>query len=170
MVGAGRGYTVDELGRRLGRLEAEQEIHDLVHRYAELCDEAYDPAGLSALFTEDATWSSRSKDGSIDFGTYRGRAQIRRFFAGVSEGLGPMTLHYLLSPRVEVAADLNTATGHWYLLAILDRRPAGASADSPERERVVLGGTYAHDYRRVDGRWLMSRLACDISFEGRWPA
>jgi len=44
-----------------------------VHRYAELCDAAYDPDGLAALFTEDATWSSRTRDGSVDFGRYEGR-------------------------------------------------------------------------------------------------
>jgi hypothetical protein len=158
------------LEERLDRLESEQAIHSLVRRYAELCDNAYDPDGLAALFTEDATWSSRSSDGSVDFGQYQGRESIRTFFAGVSADLGPMTLHYLLSPRVEFGEDPDAAVGHCYLYAILDRRPAGAAAGSPERERIILAGTYAHRFRRVAGRWLIDGSACDLSLEAPFPS
>lgn len=154
---------------RLDRLESEREIRALVHRYAELCDAAYDPDGLAALFTDDATWSSRSKDGSVDFGRYEGREAIRGFFAQASESLGPMTLHYVLSPRIEIGPDADTASGHCYLLGILDRRPATSPAGSADRERVLLGGTYAHRYRRVGNRWLISALACDLTLEAPFP-
>ncbi len=146
---------------KLDQLESEHDIHQLVHRYAELCDQGYDADGLAVLFTEDATWSSQSKDGSVDFGRHVGREAIRRFFAGASEYLGPMTLHYYFSPRVELAPDGATATGHGYTMAILDRRPAGASQGSSERERVVLGGTYTHEYRKVEGQWLISRSSAE---------
>lgn len=146
---------------RLDQLESEHAIHNVVHRYAELCDQAYDPDGLAALFTEDATWSSQSKDGSVDFGRHVGREEIRSFFAEASNYLGPMTLHYYFSPRVELEPDGATATGHGYTMAILDRRPAGVSAESAERERVVLGGTYTHEYRKVDGRWLISKSSAE---------
>ena len=161
-----RARTLEE---RIDRLESEREIHALVHRYAELCDAAYDPDGLAALFTEDATWSSRTRDGSVDFGRYEGREAIRAFFAGASRDLGPMTLHYLLEPRVDLAEDGRSATGTCYLLGILERRPAAAAAGSPERERVVLGGVYSHRFQRVDGRWLFSGLACDLSLEAPLP-
>jgi hypothetical protein len=154
--------TIEE---RVNRLESERQIHALVHRYAELCDAAYDPDGLAALFTEDATWSSRTRDGSVDFGRYEGREAIRAFFAGASKDLGPMTLHYLLAPRVELATDGNSASGVCYLLAILDQRPATSPPGSAERERVLLGGVYSHRFRRVDGRWLISASACDLSFD-----
>lgn len=170
MPGAEPSPTSTEISTAIARLEAESDIRHLVARYAELCDQAYEPDGLAALFTEDATWSSRSKDGTVDFGQYRGREQIRRFFAGASADLGPTTLHYLLTPRIEVAPDLLTATGHWYLYAILDQRPAGSEPGSPERERVVLGGSYSHDYRKLDGSWLISRLACDIVLESPFPS
>jgi hypothetical protein len=151
--------------QRLDRLESEREIHALVHRYAELCDAAYDPDGLAALFTEDATWSSRTRDGSVDFGRYEGREAIRAFFAGASKDLGPMTLHYLLAPRVELAEDGESAAGVCYLLAILDQRPASSPPGSADRERVMLGGVYSHKFRRVQGRWLIAASACDLSFD-----
>jgi hypothetical protein len=155
---------------RVDRLESEREIHALLYRYAELCDAAYDPDGLTALFTDDATWSSRTKDGSVDFGRYQGREAIRAFFAGVSADLGPTTLHYLLSPRVEIGPDHDTAAGHCYLYAILDRRPAAEAAGSSVRERIVLAGTYDHRFRRVAGRWLISASACDLSLEAPFPS
>jgi SnoaL-like domain len=161
----GRARAGRTIASRLDRLESEREIQALVHRYAELCDAAYDPDGLAALFTEDATWSSRTRDGSVDFGRYEGREAIRAFFAGASKGLGPMTLHYLLAPRIELAEDGVLATGVCYLLAILDQRPAAAPPGSSDRERVLLGGVYSHRFRRVDGRWLISGSACDLSLE-----
>jgi hypothetical protein len=150
---------------RIERIESESEIKALVHRYAELCDASYHPDGLADLFTEDATWSSRTRDGSVDFGRYEGREAIRTFFAGASKDLGPMTLHYLLAPRVELAEDGVTATGVCYLLAILDQRPSSSPLGSADRERVLLGGVYSHKFRRVDGRWLISGSACDLSFD-----
>jgi len=156
------GRTTEE---RLDRLESEREIHALVHRYAELCDAAYDPDGLADLFTDDATWSSRTRDGSVDFGHFEGREAIRAFFAGASKDLGPMTLHYLLEPRVELAEDGVSATGVCYLLAILDQRPASSAPGSTDRERVLLGGVYSHRFHRADGRWLISGSACDLSLE-----
>ena len=162
--------ATENLAEKLALIEAERDINHLVHDYAVLCDRAYDPDGLTALFTEDATWSSRSKDGSIDFGEYHGRQAIHDFFASVSADLGPMTLHYLITPRIDVAPDGQSASGHWYLLAILDRRPAGAPPDSKERERIVLGGAYAHEYRKIGSRWLISRLACDITLQAPFPS
>lgn len=147
---------------RLDRLESERTLAGILFRYAELCDAGYDPDGLVELFTEDATWSSRTRDGSVDFGLHRGREAIRTFFGGVSAELGPMTLHYLLSPRIEIGPDPDSATSHCYLYAILDRRPAGAAPDSPSRERIILGGTYDHRFRRVEGRWLISASDCDL--------
>lgn len=161
-MSAAKAMTTDE---RLERLESEREIRAVVHRYAELCDAAYDPDGLADLFTEDATWSSRTRDGSVDFGRYEGREAIRTFFAGASKDLGPMTLHYLLAPRVELAEDGVSATGVCYLLAILDQRPASSAPGSTDRERVLLGGVYSHRFSRIDGRWLISRSVCDLSLE-----
>ena len=163
--------TADRLSveERLDRLESESALQALVHRYAELCDAAYDPDGLAALFTDDATWSSRSSDGSVDFGRYDGREAIRAFFAGASRDLGPMTLHYLLAPRIELGADGESASGVCYLLGILDRRPESSPPGSSDRERIVLGGVYTHRFRRVAGRWLFSALACDLRLEAPLP-
>jgi hypothetical protein len=157
--------TLKTLEQRMDRLESEREIHALVHRYAELCDAAYDPDGLAALFTDDATWSSKTRDGSVDFGQYEGKRAIRTFFAGASKDLGPMTLHYLLEPRIELADDGLSATGVCYLLAILDQRPSNSAPGSADRERVLLGGVYSHRFRCVGGRWLISASACDLSLE-----
>jgi len=76
-----------------------------------------------------------------------------------------MTLHYLLRPRIELSEDGESATGVCYLLAILDQRPASSPPGSDERERVMLGGVYAHQFKRVEGRWLIASSVCDLSFD-----
>ena len=45
------------LEERIDRLESELEIHALVHRYAELCDAAYNPDGLAAALAGGG-WST----------------------------------------------------------------------------------------------------------------
>ncbi len=55
----------DNLNRRLEKLESRvrnledtEAIRNLKSRYAELCDDNYNPDGITALFVEDAMWES----------------------------------------------------------------------------------------------------------------
>ncbi|HOQ97962.1 MAG TPA: nuclear transport factor 2 family protein [Anaerolineae bacterium] len=152
---------LEELVRRLQVIEDEQAIQRLVNEYAWLCDDAYNPDGLAALFTEDAKWSSASPDGQVDFGHFQGREAIREYFAGASATIGPMTLHYVMAPHIILHADGKTASGRWFSLTYMQRQVAG----STESETVVLGSTYDDDYVKVDGRWLFARRDCTISFD-----
>src|ERR1700688_4160554 len=97
-----RKSGANDIGRRLQRIEDQTAITHLVHSYARYCDAAYDPDALAALFTEDATWTAASPDGKVDFGRHIGREAIRRFFAGASRTIGPMTLHYVSNPLIVV--------------------------------------------------------------------
>lgn len=153
--------TAPDFARRLLRLEDEAAIQRLVHIYARLCDAAYDPDGLAALFTEDAVWAAASPDGKVDFGRHDGRAQIRSFFAGASKTIGPMTLHYVTNPIIDVADDRRTATGQWHSLTFMERGPEG----SGERPTFMLGSRYYHSYRNVDGIWRFSGLDCIFGFD-----
>lgn len=146
---------------RLQRLEDEAAIQRLVYTYARLCDAGYDPGGLAGLFTEDAVWAAASPDGKVDFGRHEGREAIRRFFDNASKTLGPMTLHYVSNPLIEVAQDRLSGTGRWHSLTFLDRAAAG----SDRRQTVMLGSRYAHQYRCVGGVWLFGKLDCVFSFD-----
>jgi hypothetical protein len=145
---------------RLQRLEDLEEIRQLVYRYAELCDDSYNPDGLAELFVEDAYWTAFSPDRSVGYGEYHSREEIREFFAGVSDALGPMTLHFVMAPLIHVDPGADTATGRWYTLV-----PATMKTNaSPEGEAVLLGSTYVHEYRRTDQGWKFSRIETTIHF------
>ena len=149
-----------DLERRIELLEDERAIQALVHRYATLCDQRYAPDPLAELFAEDAVWSSASPDGSLDFGTHHGREAIRENFQQVTERIAQPTLHMVSAPEIEIAPDRQSATGRWYMMVLLTmeegpEQPAGV---------LMLGGTYAHDYRQVDGVWRFTRVAATLDF------
>src|SRR5262245_9848119 len=74
---------LEELRRRVDRLESRNEIDELVSAYAIACDE-HDVPRLISLFTEDAELDSPS--GVI---VARGRAAIEQVFIGVFRSRGP---------------------------------------------------------------------------------
>ena len=149
-----------ELERRIELLEDERAIQALVHRYATLCDQRYAPDPLAELFTEDAVWSSASPDGSLDFGTRHGREAIRELFRDVTARIAQPTMHMMSAPEIDVAPDRESATGRWYAIVLLTME------EGPEQQAgvLMLGATYAHDYRRVGGVWRFSRVAATLDF------
>jgi hypothetical protein len=135
---------------RLAKLEAAERIRELKARYADVCDTGYDPERMRPLFTRDAVW-----DGGERFGRYEGFEAIYGFFAGVSSEI-VWALHYMVAPIVEVADDLETATGSWYLW-----QPCTVvGPDGPQA--VWLTGRYADRYRREAKEWRFSEVRLDV--------
>ncbi len=97
---------LDELESKVRALEDTDAIRNLKARYAELCDDNYNPDGIAALFVEDAVWESGS------LGRFKGREAIREFFRGASK-IFTFAIHYSLNPQIEVTGD--TARARWYL-------------------------------------------------------
>lgn len=149
-----------ELELQIARLRAAEDIRHLKARYAEICDTGYDPERMAPLFTRDAVW-----DGGERFGRYEGIDAVCGFFAGVSAQI-TWALHYMVAPIVEVASDLRTATGSWYLW-----QPCTVvGEDGPQA--VWLTGRYADRYRREDDGWRFSEVRLDCQaitpFEEGW--
>lgn len=150
----------DGLRRRIARLEAIEEIRGLKARYAEVCDTGYEPDRMRPLFTADAVW-----DGGERFGRHDGIEAVCSFFAGVSSQI-VWALHYMVAPAVEVADDLVTAWGSWYLW-----QPCTIVGDAGQ-QAVWLTGTYADRYRKEDEVWKFSEVKLDCRtispFEEGW--
>ena len=97
---------LDRLEARIQTLEDTNAIRNLKARYAELCDDNYNPDGIAALFVEDAVWDSGP------LGHFEGREAIREFFRGASR-IFTLANPYSLNSQIEVTGD--TARAKWYL-------------------------------------------------------
>jgi hypothetical protein len=100
---------------------------------------------LMELFTDDAV---------LDMGPYGkhvGVQEIRHLFEeNISSADNHFpTFHVTTNPLIEIDGD--EATGKWYLLDTV-------LTDSPERPTLGWGAVYHENYRRVDGRWLISHI------------
>lgn len=105
---------------------------------------------MAPLFTADAVW-----DGGERFGRYEGIEAIKGFFAGVSSQI-VWALHYMIGPVIEVADDLETATGSWYLW-----QPCTVvGKDGPQA--VWLTGRYRDRYRREPDGWKFAEVSLDV--------
>jgi hypothetical protein len=139
----------EELGRRLDRLEAIEDIRTLKARYADVCDTGYDPVRMRPFFTTDAVW-----DGGSRFGRHEGIEAVCGFFAGVSSQI-TWALHYMVAPIIEIADDSEAATGSWYLL-----EPCTIATDEGPRAMVITG-RYADRYRLEPDGWKFSEVVLD---------
>lgn len=150
----------DDFEARIGKLEAAEDIRRLKARYADVCDTGYDPERMMPLFTADAVW-----DGGERFGRYDGIDAIYGFFQGVSTQI-TWALHYMVAPIIEVAHDLETASGSWYLW-----QPCTVVGEHGP-QAVWLTGRYADRYRRDEDGWKFSAVRLDCQtispFEEGW--
>jgi ketosteroid isomerase-like protein len=146
------GVDLGDVLRRLDRLEAVEAITAVKTRYAHLCDALDDPAAIAGLFTEDAVW-----DGG-QYGRHEGRAEIEAFFAGIGAQFR-WALHLIIAPDIHVSADATTATGSWYLLEPVTMPALEGSGE----DAVVILGRYVDTFRKVDGRWYISRLESHVA-------
>ena len=138
--------TNDDVGTRLAALEARLQvledtnaIRNLKSRYAELCDDNYNPDGIAALFAEDAVWESES------LGRYEGREAIREFFVRASS-IFTFAIHYSLNSQIEVTGD--RARAQWFLFM-----PCTLGANN---EAMWRAGIDREEYARKDGTWLFT--------------
>lgn len=137
---------VDALPAGIAELLAEREIRRLHGRYAQLCDSGYPPDEIAELFVPDGVWEARP-----DVGIHRGRDAIRAHFANAHESY-PWALHVNVPVQIDVAPDLRSAHGVWYLLM-----PC-VTATGPARAGAWLAGRYDNDLVRVDGGWKYAHL------------
>jgi hypothetical protein len=147
----GGGSSTEE---RLARLEARAEISDLVARYAQGADRKNDPAILGPLFADEATWSAEG------FGTLVGRDRIAAGLAAVAAQRVLWSIHYMVSPLVELAEDGVTARCHWYLWELCTQSGEAGPSDT------WFGGWYDSDLIRTDGGWHFTRVTLDIRLQG----
>lgn len=154
--GPARSRTGSAAAQAIRRLEARAEIFDLKARYTAHADAKYLPSHQPAsaevieraaraqagCFTRDALWHASPKFG----GDLSGRETLFRFFCRAP---WRFAMHFYVAPELTIGDD--RAAGRWRLLqvAIADDSPAP----------MILSGVTAEEYRREEGRWLISQMS-----------
>lgn len=149
---AGGSSSTEE---RLARLEARAEISDLVARYAQGADRKNDPAMMGPLFADQATWSAEG------FGTLVGRDAIAAGLAAVAAERVLWSIHYMVSPLVELAEDGLAARCHWYLWELCTMAGEGSAATDS-----WFGGWYDSELAKTDRGWRFTRVTLDVRLQG----
>ena len=141
--------SLQSLAGRVQRLEDIEAIKHLLILYAQGSDKQNDPDIMVPLFTEDGVF-----DVGSGYGTYVGHREIREFLLGAPEIIR-WSLHYMISPEIEVSGDGTSAKVFCYLWEI-------ANMDDPKTgklEPMWIGGTYHNDAVKLpNGEWRFSHV------------
>ncbi len=130
------------LEQQIQRLIDIEDIKLLKLRYANFCDQQYNPEGIASCFTENGVW-----DGGENFGKYESRKEIHDFFSGANE-LVSFAMHYTTNPLIDVNGD--EATGQWHLW-----QPMVMKEDN---QAMWYMAQYSEEYVKQNGKWLIKTL------------
>ncbi|MDE8651999.1 nuclear transport factor 2 family protein [Novosphingobium album (ex Liu et al. 2023)] len=143
------------LEQRVRRLEALRAIDRLIGDLGRAFDTGPSAAALRRLFAPDARFV-------IDrYGTLEGRDAIAEGVAGNADTGFCWTLHYLVSPRVELAADDRAADVEFYLWEV---------ATAASGRAYWIGGRYEARAVSMDGaEWRFTRLELKADLISHYP-
>ena len=137
---------MDEVLRRLDEMESKAAIEQLMVAYMTAADRKADKGvHIAALFTEDGRWDSVGPHGNPDWTAVGREALIRKFDRNVDRM--PFAAHFLTNGAVQLDGD--TATGRWMYFQACTYRG---------NQPLWIAGSYDNEFRRCDGRWLISQL------------
>ncbi|TWS21563.1 nuclear transport factor 2 family protein [Tsukamurella asaccharolytica] len=164
--------AIEELRRRVERLESEAEIRRLQARYMFLCDTPCPEFGITddaaridailALYTPDAVWEGVGEYYDGQFGRAEGAGAIRRhferFWGEKSDPTLVLNAHYLTSEQIHVRDD--EADGQW-----IHMQPWLFS----DGTGLLRSSRLNNAFRRIDGRWYISRTRTENVFIAPLP-
>lgn len=133
--------NLDDLNKRITRLEDLEAIKQLKARYCEICDDNHNPDRITSVFCEDAIWEGRG------IGKAEGHAAIRELFTGFQKMMS-FTQHMVMNPVIEIDGD--RAKGTWYFFGPFTFREGNQAKWQSAR--------YHEDYQKVNGAWKIKHL------------
>ena len=84
--------NLEELARRITRLEDIDAIKELKARYCSICDDDHNPDRITTIFSEDGEWEGRG------IGHAKGHAAIRELFVGFQKSIS-FSQHMVMNPH-----------------------------------------------------------------------
>lgn len=139
--------------QRLDKLEAANQIRNLMSQYMHLCDDLSYPdiaQEIADLFCEDAIWEGLGSLYQNKLGRYSGRKNIAQMMARyISEPVHfAINVHYLTSEHIDIGAE-NEAIGRWKMLQVSTFRAGGSHLNSAE---LVIR------FKKAGERWLIDHF------------
>lgn len=146
--------ALDDLADRIARLEATSHIERLIADLGHAFDSGPSAEALRGLFSADAIFEIDGYD------TLHGADGIADGVAGNSDRGFHWTLHYLVSPRIDLADDgLNAA------LSFMLWEAATASSG----RAYWIGGSYTAEATAEGGGWRFRRLRLNADLISHYP-
>lgn len=128
--------------RRIEQLEDIEAIRRMVARYALGADRKNDPEILGPMFTKNAIWEAAG------FGHFVGAENIALGLSDIARKTIRWSLHYMVSPLIELHEDPSKASCHWYLWEL-----ARVVKDEATPQAHWIGGWYESELAKNDGIW-----------------
>lgn len=142
------------LEARIARLEAHAAIERLIADLGHGFDSGPSAEILRRLFTADAVFA-------VDrYGVLHGADGIADGVAGNAEGGFRWTLHYLVSPRIDLAVDARAADVEFMLWE---------AATAASGRAYWIGGSYSAQAIVEDGVWRFRRLELKADLISHYP-
>lgn len=143
-----------DLELRVACLEAERDIARLIADLGHAFDSGPSARALRDLFTRTATFE-------IDrYGSLHGADEIAEGVAGNAESGFRWTLHYLVSPRIDLSPDGREAAVSFMLW-----EPATAASG----RAYWIGGNYTARAVAQEDRWRFSQLRLNAELISHYP-
>lgn len=140
---------------RIRRLEALRAIDILIGDLARAFDAGPSASLLAPLFAPDAVFR-------IDqYGTLEGAGEIARGVAGNAEAGFRWTLHYLVSPKVTLSADMRRADVEFMLWEV---------ATAASGRAYWIGGRYLSQAVESAEGWQFARLELQADLISHYPS
>jgi hypothetical protein len=128
--------AVRTLQQQVRRLQDEQEIREIIARYAYHVTHGGHADAIADLFTEDGVFDTRTADGSASNIFVKGKAELALFYSSVPKNINPMIHDLLLDLRGDEASGACVLDNPCY-----------------NGQRPSYLGHYKDEFRRVDGKW-----------------
>jgi CDGSH-type Zn-finger protein len=141
------------INEKLTHLQDVEEIERLIVRYARGCDRGNDPEAIAPLFTEDGTWECKG------FGKYISRDKVARGLHGIAGEKIWWSLHYMISPMVDIDETGEYAKVFWYLW----ESATVPNPDTDEAEPHWIGGTYDVEVVKQQGKWYFKTMELKLN-------
>ena len=143
-----------DLALRITRLEANRDIERLIADLGAAFDGGPSAEALRPLFAADATFEIDGYD------TLRGADAIASGVAGNADRGFRWTLHFLVSPRIDLAADGRTASLSFMLWE---------AATAVSGRAYWIGGSYAAQVTLDGERWRFRHLRLSADLISHYP-